>query len=207
MPKKAFDAGRSAMVSFSLHDFDGETRPHPREIYKNVTPPPEDTAWIPQTLYDAIWALYQFRAAGDRDEFLENRPPKFYKATYATASQAFYDHWTGDVHTDPTAWKITEVLEGETAKAEDDGSPEVQYDGEIFAQGGGKPWILRMRSGVTKREWFAGQAMVGMLGDGTYGDTARKLADTSGADHRDVIAREAYRLADAMIKEGDDGRG
>ena len=42
--------------------------------------------------------------------------------------------------------------------------------------------------GMTLRDWFAGQAMQGMLADGSAWETAK-------------LARDAYKAADAMLAE------
>lgn len=47
--------------------------------------------------------------------------------------------------------------------------------------------IYTMSSGLTMRDWFAGLAMQGII------QAAPKMPD-------DVIARQAYGLADAMLK-------
>jgi len=54
--------------------------------------------------------------------------------------------------------------------------------------------------GLTKRDWFAGMALPGIISE-----TYINLASTSDAD-RDMIesvARHAYELADAMLKARD----
>ena len=45
--------------------------------------------------------------------------------------------------------------------------------------------------GLTKREWFAGMALQGMIASGDAND-----------NQIGVIAQEAYKLADAMIRAG-----
>ena len=50
-----------------------------------------------------------------------------------------------------------------------------------------------VRSGMTLRDYFAGQALVGYLADG------QAPLFPSGA--KDEVARECYEIADAMIAE------
>ena len=51
--------------------------------------------------------------------------------------------------------------------------------------GGGGVWTTK--GGMTLRDWFAGQALAGMLARGTTNDDAE-------------VAVEAYSLADAMLE-------
>lgn len=57
---------------------------------------------------------------------------------------------------------------------------------------GGQAFADKYESGMTLRDWFAGQALAGAL---------------RSAGGSDVIARRAYRIADAMIaaKREDEG--
>ncbi len=53
---------------------------------------------------------------------------------------------------------------------------------------------------MTLRDWFAGQTLAGMLAHpqadyAPWGDASSGIAGT------DMLAREAYRLADAMLTE------
>lgn len=90
------DASKSAMVQFSLYDYGSRgSRSHPRDIYLNVIPKPARAVWIPQSMADAIWVLYEFNSTADRDEFLKNRPPEFDAANVGIEDQSFYDHEVG----------------------------------------------------------------------------------------------------------------
>lgn len=79
--------------------------------------------------------------------------------------------------------------------------------------------ILVCHPGLTKRDYFAGQALVGMLGDRKYRrqkmDWAKGQPEVANADDSDAydrvrttvyqvaalqFSREAYAMADAMLK-------
>jgi hypothetical protein len=49
----------------------------------------------------------------------------------------------------------------------------------------------RTKRGMSLRDWFAGQALVGLLIDEGIGDSG---------DHIDATCRDAYRYADEMLK-------
>lgn len=57
------------------------------------------------------------------------------------------------------------------------------------------PWAAgtATEGGMTMRDWFAGQAMQGMLASANSGGRW-------DADH-DILTGEAYDIADAMLKE------
>lgn len=47
--------------------------------------------------------------------------------------------------------------------------------------------------GLTMRDWFAGQVLAGLMADHTYNEEAAEIAET------------CYEVADAMLKEREDG--
>lgn len=49
--------------------------------------------------------------------------------------------------------------------------------------------------GMTLRDWFAGQALAGLLGNADY-----KLHAEDGEDIPKLIAAQVYEMADAMLK-------
>jgi hypothetical protein len=106
------DATKSLMISLSLYSYDGSKVkngpyggfPHPRDIKdpSNVTA----RAWIPQTLGDQIWKLYEFETAEQRDDFMNSPPDVYAAANFRTPKQAFYDHWVdGKLSTDADWWE------------------------------------------------------------------------------------------------------
>lgn len=103
-------AENSFALSFSIYDYQGEK--HPRLIYLTIEPKPIKTKWIPQTLNDSIWVLYEFETKEKRDCALENLPPLFDKAHKiqgqwgGETTQFFYDHWCDGILSDPRVWFI-----------------------------------------------------------------------------------------------------
>lgn len=86
------DAKNSIHVSFSLYDYNGKKLPHPRDIKepKNV----KKSAWIPQSMTDSIWILYEFNTPDDKEQFLRDMTPEFEKAKVCVnRPQEFYDQW------------------------------------------------------------------------------------------------------------------
>jgi hypothetical protein len=83
---------KSAKVEFSLWKY-GASLPHPRDIEtpKGVV----DERWIPQSMADSIWRLFEFESAYDRDRFIANPPEFFRDACIKTPAQDFYDKWAG----------------------------------------------------------------------------------------------------------------
>lgn len=55
---------------------------------------------------------------------------------------------------------------------------------------------MRLPPGLTKRDWFAGQAINGLLANG-------KGFNSPWMDHLPSAAEWAYRVADAMLAERD----
>lgn len=53
--------------------------------------------------------------------------------------------------------------------------------------------------GLTKREWFAGMALKGLLSNRDYIVQVGKVYDAPTA----VIAEQSFEMADAMLKEGE----
>jgi len=80
----------------------------------------------------------------------------------------------------------------------DDGGPAFAFSGtpEQFKQG-------YADSGMTLRDWYAGQAMAALIGsaDSLRASADKALEDGRGEQAGHVIARQAYRMADAMIAE------
>lgn len=53
------------------------------------------------------------------------------------------------------------------------------------------------KGGMTLRDWFAGQALIGLVSDA---DNLRKLS-VNGKEVAAITARSAYFMADAMLAE------
>ena len=73
-----------------------------------------------------------------------------------------------------------------------DGGPAFPF--ECVTSRTGAPMDWTNYKGMTLRDYFAGQAMQALLQFGTY-----------GVDEKDGAAEWAYRIADAMLKERDNG--
>jgi len=56
------------------------------------------------------------------------------------------------------------------------------------------------QDGMTLRDWFAGQALTGGLSSEDE-STGCVYTTTSDYTREEIAAREAYKMADAMIKE------
>lgn len=57
------------------------------------------------------------------------------------------------------------------------------------------------QGGMSLRDWFAGQALVGVMASHRPGDDwPAKAAARQGVEPQDVIAAGAYDIADAMLK-------
>lgn len=52
-----------------------------------------------------------------------------------------------------------------------------------------------------KRDWFAGQALAGLMSDGETQAIISKLSREENANSTEYVAKVAYELADAMLKE------
>lgn len=85
-----------------------------------------------------------------------------------------------------------------TDKREDGGS--VGPTGFIFY---GTGW---MQGGLTKREWFAGQALIGMNSNPELMEAMTKVKLIDG-NHFDKLAENAYKQADAMLRAREGGEG
>ena len=68
-------------------------------------------------------------------------------------------------------------------------------DGGPAFPGGGLPPHPHHPNGLTKREWFAGQALIGLL----------STVHASKKDTAEVYADASYALADAMIARSKEG--
>jgi hypothetical protein len=93
---------KSVMVSFSLYEFGTGDLPHPRDIEE-----PENvifSKWVPQTMADSIWILYEFTSIRQRDLFVDSPPAPIDKARIMKRKQAFFDHWVDGVHSSPKEW-------------------------------------------------------------------------------------------------------
>ena len=64
-----------------------------------------------------------------------------------------------------------------------------------YRENGGPAFPCDNRSGMTLRDYFAAQAMAGMLAD---------PAVTIGGDASTIVARSAYGMADAMLMVRDE---
>lgn len=56
-------------------------------------------------------------------------------------------------------------------------------------------------TGMTLRDWFAGQAMAGMVSSKDIISACIKAAYHDGVDPTDIVAADAYTYADAMLAE------
>ena len=108
---QTMDAARSLQISFSMYEYDGTAERH-HEVYggyphpRDIDDPPGITnrAWVPQTVYDSIWKLYEFETKAQRDEFMQSPPEVYAAATINERKQAFYDHWVAGKLSSPADW-------------------------------------------------------------------------------------------------------
>lgn len=82
---------KSVMVSFHLYDYNSVNLPHPRDIHLPDGVIAE--AWVPQTVSDSIWRLFEFYTKQQRDAFVQSPPEVFKDAIIKTKDQGFYDWW------------------------------------------------------------------------------------------------------------------
>ena len=70
---------------------------------------------------------------------------------------------------------------------------------ELDTYGGGPPYVTeRNEPGMTLRDWFAGQALVGLAAQNPGAKTSREAEAWV-----DGLGMIAYQIADAMLKERD----
>jgi len=74
--------------------------------------------------------------------------------------------------------------------------------GEIKDGGPAFPHTGHVDPGLTRRDWFAGRALQGMLAHSTR---YKPRPVDAGRHWHDAIAREAYELADAMLAAREGG--
>lgn len=60
--------------------------------------------------------------------------------------------------------------------------------------------VYTERTGMTLRDYFAAQAMNGLIGSAESVAAIRKAAHNNGADIETVIATTSYIVADAMLR-------
>lgn len=60
---------------------------------------------------------------------------------------------------------------------------------------------MKATYGMTLRDWFAGQALVGLLSDSRTQGIVSGLANKESANPLSYMAKSAYEFADAMIVE------
>jgi hypothetical protein len=84
------DSTKSVKVIFSLWKY-GSSLPHPREI---ETPDGVvDERWIPQSMADSTWRVFEFSSAEMRDVFVRKPPAAMMAAIMVTPDQDFYNKW------------------------------------------------------------------------------------------------------------------
>lgn len=68
-------------------------------------------------------------------------------------------------------------------------------EGVMHVRGSAKP----AHTGLTKREWFAGMALMGMNANPELLECMTKTSIVHGS-HFEALAKNAYKQADAMLK-------
>lgn len=87
------------------------------------------------------------------------------------------------------------------SKIFEDGGPAAPCSNEQFTHG--NPSVGEAWSGMSLRDWFAGQALTGMV-SGAHGDETSMAglltaAEEAGVSTHSLVAQAAYNYADAMI--------
>jgi hypothetical protein len=75
-----------------------------------------------------------------------------------------------------------------------DGGPAFPIPGAVNPSDNGPAWAQEPYSGMSLRDWFAGQALAGILACGG-------LPGKPGRTFSDLNAEAAYKQADAMLAE------
>lgn len=65
----------------------------------------------------------------------------------------------------------------------------------------GEPWSPEY--GMTLRDYFAGQALAGIMANNEYLLGAKKVSNADKTTSMKLVAQSAYEFADAMLKERD----
>lgn len=60
--------------------------------------------------------------------------------------------------------------------------------------------LCEMDTGMSLRDWFASQALVGFLSNPSGPKSAGEVAKKRGLGSEEVLAHDAYEIADAMLK-------
>lgn len=82
-------------------------------------------------------------------------------------------------------------------------SDKIDDGGPAFPQNDGAVNRINNEAGMSLRQWYAGQALLGLLMDGTL-VASSDASRTEASRHH--CAREAFALADAMIAAGKEPR-
>jgi len=86
------NSNKSVFVRCSLYDYGfGSDLPHPRDI---KTPDKViNRRFIPQTMGDSIWLLYEFESEESLAKFTESPGKDFRAARIQKRDQEFFDKW------------------------------------------------------------------------------------------------------------------
>lgn len=95
MSEQPMQANRSAMIRWDFREQHDKGLPHPRDTWREWAPTATRRMWIPQTIGDQIWMLYEFADGAARDAFVEGLADDMKARCAIWDDQAFYDHWTG----------------------------------------------------------------------------------------------------------------